>query len=231
MKFTGIETELTTAVTDLFLALVCLIGIGLILRSGIRRTEGQRGAVWIGAFGLLAAAGLLGFAAHGLELSPEAERLLWQPLYLSLGWAVSLFAAGVMIDLRGSPLSRWTIAALLAAGGLFYAATLVYSGAFIVFVLYEAAALLFALGAYLHLRFRDRESYSLWMAAGIAVSIAGAAIQASGPYSLRIVWVFDHNGLFHLVQAVGVALLIKGVLSPRARKTPGPVPAPGPAGR
>jgi len=215
MKFTGIETELTTAVTDLLLALLCLAGVLAIGRSRIRRTEGSRALVWMGAFGLLGAAGLLGSAVHGLELSRAADRLIWQPLYLSLGWAVSLFAAGVLIDLRGSPLDRRAIAGLLAAGGLFYAATRVFSGAFIVFVLYKAAALLFALGGYLYLRRRDRERYSLWMAAGIAVSIAAAAVQASGPYSLRIIWEFDHNGLFHLLQAAGVALLLKGVLIPR----------------
>jgi hypothetical protein len=209
------ETELTTAATDLVLALVCLIGIGLILRSGIRRTEGQRGAVWIGVFGLLGISGLLGAAVHGLALSPGQESFLWHPLYLALGGAVALFAAGVLIDLRGSPLPVRAIAGLLAAGVLFYGLTAVFSGAFIVFVVYEAAALLFALGGYLYLFRRDRERYSLWMAAGIAVSIAAAAVQAAGPYSLRIVREFDHNGLFHLVQVPGVILLLKGVLIPR----------------
>ncbi len=209
------ETELTTAATDLLLALVCLIGIGLILRSGIRRDEGQRWAVWIGVFGLLGLSGLLGFAVHGLALSPKLESFLWHPLYLALGGAVALFAAGVLIDLRGSPLPVRAIAGLLAAGGLFYGLTVFFSGAFIVFVVYEAAALLFALGGYLYLRRRDRNPYSRWMAAGIAVSIVAAAVQASGPLTLRIVWEFDHNGLFHLIQIPGVILLLKGVLLPR----------------
>ncbi len=231
MTITGIETELTTAATDLLLALLCLAGIFIIGRSPIRRSEKQRALVWIWAFGFLGAAGLLGAAVHGLELPAGRETFLWQPLYLALGWTVSLFAAGVLIDLRSRPLPRWSLAAFPAAGAAFYAATLVFAGAFIVFILYEAAALLFALGAYLYLYFRDRSSYSLWMAAGIAVSIAAAGVQAAGTVSLRIVWEFDHNGIFHLVQAAGVVLLLRGVLPPRVPRTPGPAPGPGPAGR
>ena len=219
MTITGIETELTTAATDLLLALLCLAGIFIIGRSPIRRSEKQRALVWIWAFGFLGAAGLLGAAVHGLELPAGREAFLWQPLYLALGWTVSLFAAGVLIDLRSRPLPRWSLAAFPAAGAAFYAATLVFAGAFIVFILYEAAALLFALGAYLYLFLRDRKTYSLWMAAGIAVSIAAAGVQASGAVSLRIVWEFDHNGVFHLVQAAGVSLLLKGVLQPRVSHT------------
>lgn len=215
LTVTGIETELTTAVTDLLLALVGLAGVALIDRSAVRHAEGQRALVWMGAFGLLGTAGLLGFAVHGLALPPGLEGLLWHPPYLALGGAVSLFAAGVVIDLRGFPLPVRAIVGLLAAGGLFYGLTVVFSGAFIVFVVYEAAALLFALGGYLYLRRRDRKPYSLWMAAGIAVSIAAASVQASGSLTLRIVWEFDHNGLFHLVQVPGVILLLKGVLIPR----------------
>lgn len=215
MTVTGSETELTTAATDLLLALVCLAGVLLIGRFQVRRAARRRASIWIGAFGFLAAAGLLGFAAHGLKLTPGKEAFLWHLLYLALAGTISLFAAGVLTDLRSSPLPRRAIAGLLAAGAVFYGMTVVFSGAFIVFIVYEAAALIFALGGYLYLRRRERERYSAWMAAGIAISIAAAAIQAAGPFSLRIVWEFDHNGLFHLVQTPGAALLIIGVLQPR----------------
>jgi hypothetical protein len=48
------------------------------------------------------------------------------------------------------------------------------------------------------------------MAAGVALSLAAAAVQVS-PLSLRLGVRFDHNGLFHLIQIAGVVLLAAGV--------------------
>jgi hypothetical protein len=48
------------------------------------------------------------------------------------------------------------------------------------------------------------------MAAAMAVSLAAGAIQASS-VTVRLGWVFDHNGVFHLVQLAGLALLVVGL--------------------
>jgi hypothetical protein len=49
------------------------------------------------------------------------------------------------------------------------------------------------------------------MAAALAVSLAAGVVQASDVGPVRLVWDFDHNGVFHLVQLVGLALLLTGL--------------------
>ena len=49
------------------------------------------------------------------------------------------------------------------------------------------------------------------MAAGVLVTLIAAGVQASGAVSVTLIWQFDHNGLFHLIQMVGVVLLVAGL--------------------
>ncbi|TVQ29191.1 MAG: hypothetical protein EA382_00550 [Spirochaetaceae bacterium] len=212
MQWIDIETELTTAITDLLMAAVALYAIMKILSSRADQRIGQRAIVWSVAFGFLALAGVLGFVAHGFVLSDAAKELIWQPLYLSLGLTMSMFAVGVIIDLANRPAPRGVVVAFVVAGIGFYSLTLFVSGSFLVFILYEAVLLLFALGAYSAILIRRRKRFAAWMLAGIAVSITAAVVQATGTASIQIVWAFDHNGLFHLIQIAGVALLLKGIL-------------------
>jgi hypothetical protein len=215
MQFISIETELTTAFTDLILTVFCVWVIVKILRSPARRSETQRAYVWVGAFLFLAAAALFGFFAHGFELTDATRHALWQPLYLFLGLTVSLFVVGVIIDLRRGPVSKAVIAFCVVLGIGFYGITVVISGAFLVFILYEAVALVFALGAYLYIALRRRVRWAGWMALGIGVSIVAAGIQATEAVSVRVIWEFDHNGIFHIIQLFGVLFLLWGVLPER----------------
>ena len=80
-------------------------------------------------------------------------------------------------------------------------------GSFLAFVVYEAAALLFSLGVYLRLATGPARAGAAPMAAALAVSLAAGVVQASSVGPVRLVWDFDHNGVFHLVQLVGLALL------------------------
>ncbi|MBA3497018.1 MAG: hypothetical protein H0T86_07935 [Gemmatimonadales bacterium] len=50
------------------------------------------------------------------------------------------------------------------------------------------------------------------MAAAVAVSLAVGGVQASRMASIRFLWEFDPNGLFHLVQLVGLTLMVAGLV-------------------
>jgi hypothetical protein len=49
------------------------------------------------------------------------------------------------------------------------------------------------------------------MAAGVLTTIIAAGIQSSGSWSVHLVWQFDQNGSYHLVQMPGLLLLAAGV--------------------
>ncbi len=176
-----------------------------------RERDRWKVTVWSWVFGLLAIAGLLGAVAHGLALSEGVRDLLWQPLFLSLGLVVALFVVGAVYDWRGRAAARRILPFMVVVGVAFYGITLILSGGFLVFVLYEAAAMLFALAAYLALAARRRLAGAGWMAAGIALNIVAAAIQATGAVSVTLIWPFDHNGVFHLVQIVAIVVLMHGL--------------------
>jgi hypothetical protein len=208
-------TERTTAATDAVLAVAAVVAIVVLRR---RAPPSFARGVWQAALSALAAASLLGAVAHGFALAPNTRRVLWQPLYLSLGLMMALFVVGAMRDWRGDAVARRVLGPMIALAFVFYGVTLVSGGNFLAFVVYEAAALMFALLVYVRLVARERRPGAFAMAAALAVSLAAGALQASGLGSVRLLWEFDHNGIFHLVQLLGLVLLVIGLrgLLPRA---------------
>ncbi len=210
MQLSPAPTELTTAATD---ALIAALAIGCVVLLWRRRERDRwKVGIWSWVLGLLAVAALLGTVVHGFVLSERMEALLWRPLFLSLGLVVALFVVAALYDWRGRKVAQRALPFMLAVALIFYLITRLGSGTFLIFVLYEAAAMIFALALYVALAMRHSLPGAGWVAAGIALNIIAAAIQASGSVSLAIIWPFDHNGVFHLVQIVAIVVLVRGVV-------------------
>ena len=119
--------------------------------------------VWLAALGCMAIASAIGAMAHGLALSDAARELWWQPLYLALGATMALFVVGAVRDWRGDRAGRRLLPPMLVVALAFYGVTRATGGDFLAFVLYETAALGFALGVYLWLAARRRvPAQRLW---------------------------------------------------------------------
>jgi hypothetical protein len=212
MKFIDIPTEQTTAITDVILALLAL-GSALYLRQ-IGQSDPWKANLWAWAFGLLALAAGLGAIAHGFQMSETVNQWFWRPLNLVLGLVVAMFVVGVIYDLWGLPRAQQVLPILIAMAVVFFGLTLLRPGNFMVFIVYEAVAMLFALGAYGWLTTTGRLPGAGWMAAGVLVTIIAAAVQVGWngrDNPLTLLWQFDQNGLYHLIQMVGVALLLVGL--------------------
>jgi len=69
----------------------------------------------------------------------------------------------------------------------------------------------FALGAYAWLFFTSALAGAGWVLAGVAVTLLAAAVQATGKAGRGIIWYFDNNGIFHLIQMIGLILLLAGL--------------------
>ena len=209
MNWNPAITELTTAATDALIAIVALGCIGM-LRRGCNKHR-QRVAVWSWVFGLLAFSSLLGALVHGLDLSSTVQSWLWRPLFLSLGLVVAMFVVGAVFDLKGESAARAWLVPMLVLAVVFFTATQVGSGSFMIFIVYEAFAMLGALGIYLFLARKRRLAGAGTVAAGILLNIVAATIQATGTISVTIIVPFDHNGVFHLVQIVALIVLTRGL--------------------
>jgi hypothetical protein len=204
MTFNPIATEFVTGLTDAILAIECVV-----LRLWFRRGGVPwRVNLWGWVFGLVGFASVLGAVAHGLDLTETVRTQLWRPLYLSLGVLVGLFAVGAVGDWRGPEAVRRLVPWGVGVGVVFFVVTQLGSGAFLVFVAYEAAAMLAALAIYGILAGRGRPGAAV-MAAGVLLNLAAAGVQASSLAVSRLA--LDHNGLFHLVQMAGMAVLALGV--------------------
>lgn len=210
MYFIDIPTEQTTAITDVILAIVSFFMTISVFKSGYK-TDLLKTRIWVGAFGLLCLAAVLGAIAHGIKMSEFTNYLIWQPLNFSLGMAIALFAAGVIYDWKSFSIPKSLFITLIAAGVIFYAITFFIPGSFFVFILYEAAAMIFSLVMYIYLWNTRKLPGTLFMTIGILITIIAAVVQALNNISLTFIWEFDHNGLFHLIQIIGLPFLYVGL--------------------
>ena len=208
MQLNPSATELTTAATDAALGLLCLVIVLRLVAVPVNAT--WKRALWCWVFGLLGLASVLGTVVHGFELSESVLQILWRPLYLSLGLTVALFLAGGVRDWRGEAAARALLPWAIGLGAGFFALTQLLGGAFLIFVLYEAAAMVATLAMYVFLSTTGHLAGAGMIALGIGLSIVAAAVQASA-LSVWLIVPFDHNGLFHLVQLTATAALASGV--------------------
>ena len=208
MQLNPSATELTTAATD---AAVGVVSLALLLRLVAMPVNSTwKRALWCWVLGLLGLASVLGAVAHGMELPESVVAVLWWPLYLSLGLTVALFFIGGIHDWRGEAAARALLPWSVGIGAIFFAATQLLGGAFLIFVVYEAIAMVATLAMYAFLSVTGRLAGARMIAVGIGLSIVAAAVQAS-TLSVRLIVPFDHNGLFHLVQLVATAAIASGV--------------------
>ncbi len=201
-------TELTTSATDALLAIECAVIIALLLRTA--PADRWRTNLWCSVFALLATASFLGALAHGLEMPTPMRTTLWTPLYLSLGILVLLFIMGAVADWRGKVAAKRLVPWGIGMSAVFFGLTALLGGTFMVFIVYAATILLSALAIYTFLAVTHRVQGAAVMALAILLNLAAAAVQASN-LSLHLVFPFDHNGLFHLVQILSTAILGLGV--------------------
>ncbi len=200
--------EQMTALTDV--ALGILAGYAAFQVLQISRFKFT---VWGCAFGLLAFSALCAALSHSFEMTQKTNERIWMPVNLSLGWTLALFVIGALMDLSGEALAKSALPSALTVGFLFFVVTVLRPGTFMIFIAYEAVAMLFSLGVYAFLFFNGTLPGAGWMLAGVFVTIAAAVAQALGQTGKSIVWYFDNNGVFHLIQMPGIVLLLAGLMA------------------
>ena len=210
-------TEPATLATDYLLALfTAWLGRRLLLAARIAEWNGLievAGAQhwWSVAFVATAVAGAAGGTVHGFQqmMARPVTNLLWIATLESLivaAFAV-VSAAIILIGWGRTATFATTFAAAVAFGS--YGLWVVKHPVFLAAIAAYGVALAVVLA--IRIRVRPLNRGARFLLAGIVVSVIAAGIQQSG-WSLHPN--FNHNDLYHVVQAVGVWLLYRSAMNP-----------------
>ena len=186
----------------------CALFVWLIGRTAASRTGLRRWMLWF--FGATAVAAVAGGTMHGFfNASGDMTGLiLWRLSLLSIGvvgYSEWLIGADLVLDARSAQRVH------VAAGVLLVAYTLVvlfvHDAFWVAIIAYLPAALFLLVAvAIAATRFqRAAARLSVW---GLALSFVAAGVQQL-QIGLRPRY-FNHNALYHLIQAVALALIFLG---------------------
>jgi len=172
-----------------------------------KTAAGAAGRWWAVAFLATGVAAVLGGTSHGYApvLDKQTHGLIWRLTYVTVGLAnfCILYGAG-LVAVPGR--ARRAVLAVLVVRLLVVAAALIALAQFR-YVLYDYAITLAGLlGLAAALAARGQRG-AAWVVAGVAASTLGALVQLGRIGQGRA---FNHNDVFHVVQAIGIALYARG---------------------
>jgi hypothetical protein len=198
-----------TLATDYALGLTALAGAALLLRK--RRGPGSLPArLWAAGFASVGAAAFLGGTWHGFSprLSSTASAVLWKATLAGTGLAAFFLLAGVAFGSLGRLAAAWVTAAAAAKLVVFLRWAAFhdeYDGVVIDTAAAMGAILLVQLVAWA----RRRVASAPWIAAGILLSLAAAAVEALG---LSPGGPVSHDDVYHSIEIGALVLLYRGGL-------------------
>ncbi len=197
--------EPAVALTDYLLAVECGVFAALLARRGAD-------AAWTVVFAATSVASLLGGTVHGFLPDAEgpASRALWAITILCVGvTAAALVRAGAGVGWGRERARRLNSGLGLALIG--YAGVVLFvRREFTVAIAAYLPAALFLMFVFARNGWRGRPAGVAPALSGITITIGGAAAQNAG-IGLHPVY-FDHNALYHVVQAVALYLLFRAAL-------------------
>ncbi len=195
-----------TTLTDYLLAvLAAWLGARLLKRSSGSRAR----TLFATSFWSIGLAAFAGGTWHGFGsyLGDGASIFLWKITVLAIGATVFLFlAASAYASLRAR--ARRILLMMAIVQLVAYAAWMVRHDAFIWVIANYLPQIAAVMVLQLVQMYRGAAGAG-WLVVGLLVTLAAAAIQASGVALHRH---FNHNDLYHVVQMAGMVLLYRGAL-------------------
>jgi hypothetical protein len=199
--------EPDVALTDYGLAVECLLFVWLLSRS--KTAKGTLRGWYQVFFSALATASLAGGTLHGFfaENTTVGSRFLWKGTLVAIG-AAALAAWFVGLHMRFPLGTARALAPVLTIAFVAYCAVVLWvRDDYVVAIVSYLPAALFWLAMFV-LAYRDtRQRPALVGVIGVLLTFAAAGVQQSG-VALHPVY-FDHNALYHAIQAVALFFLYR----------------------
>ena len=201
-------TEPDVTLTDYALALEGILFL-VLLQRGRPGPWGLRS--WFSLFfASVSAACLCGGTVHGFFLDDQTRvhTILWPATLLAIGvTALSAWAIGAKL-LFSRSVARWVLLVAVLQFAFYSIVVLFRTEEFSVAILNNVPAVLFLIIA-LGLTYRREKQTSLLLAAGgLVLNLVAALLQQLG-IGIHPVY-FNHNALYHVLQAVALFLLFLG---------------------
>jgi len=166
--------------------------------------------LWAAAFVATASAAFCGGTFHGFfhDLSPSVLGGLWKAAIYSIGLMCLLMLAAATVASIPRSAQRWMLS--LAVLEFVVYAVWMHSHDEYRFVIYDyAPAMIGVLGLQAWAAYRRRDASAKWIIAGVLVSFAAAGVQQTG---FRLGQNFNHNDLYHLIQALALGAFYRAGL-------------------
>ena len=200
---TFMEPDVT--LTDYGLAIECMVLAGLIYAYG---APGNALRFWFIAFFVaLGVAAFIGGTFHGFfgNQSSLGPTVLWPATLVAIGMAaLALWSIGATL-IFSERVANWVLWGALFVFAV-YVVLILFSGrAFWIAIINYMPAAAFLLAAFLIVYSRTGMNYLLVGVGGIVLTFIAATVQHTG-ISIHPKY-FNHNALYHLIQAVGLFLI------------------------
>lgn len=201
-------TEPDVALTDYGLALECAVFVFLLYR---RSTSRRPLRTWFALFfGSIGVAALAGGTVHGffLDVRTSGHAVLWPSALLAMGGAaLSAWAIGARIQFSPERARLITMVAVMEFAG-YCAFVLFVMPSFSIAIGHYLPAVVFLVIVFALAYRRTRVRPVLFAVLGLLLTLLASGLQ-QGRVVVHPTY-FDHNALYHLIEAVALYLIFSG---------------------
>ena len=207
IQFIESATERTTAATDLILAFEFLLFAIFFVTSA---SDNKRAASWSISFLLLAGAFLIGAVAHGIQMSEKTNMLLWLLLAGCSAFGLAHLVSASVGEWKRAWYKKSVIGMSLAA--IIFVGTTVKLSSFTIYVVFIliTMALVSLLNAMCFEKSGNKKH--LLIISGAVITAIASLVQLIKSIHFTIIWEFDYNGAFHLIQMLAGSFLGLGII-------------------
>lgn len=208
------QTELTTSVTDLLIAVLALASALILSRRKTDKTRLRR--EWAAFFLFLGIASLMGALNHGLlPQGGMARRIFWIFLYAALFAATGSFAVPVTDSAsEGEHPTKRETAVLYIAEAVMYVPTALLEwlrGFDMLFLFLIFGAFIGVVVVILVIKLlRDGNVLGRYLLAAAIAAVLALLVEFTKIGSFHLIWDFNHDGLTHLILMVSIVFIYFG---------------------
>ena len=196
-------TQLSTAITNLFIALIAIYSY-----LNVRKSNNT----WKYFFLTMTLCALFGFIIHGFLISENIIKILWIILSFFFCIAISLLVNSIINELNNN---KRVIIYIFGMSLCLFICMLIFSlnnlNFILLFMLYVLICLIIMTIIVLYLILVKKDKYAIYYLLAIFMQIIGGVFLLNKSSYLKFIFEFDKNGIYHIFMIITIFLFYLGV--------------------